>query len=179
MEITTDRIVLRPWRREDFEPFAAMNADPQVMEFFPATLSHAQSGAIALRCMRQIDERGWGFWVLEIAGVADFAGFVGLHVPEPPLPFSSCVEVGWRLVREHWGKGYATEAARAAMSFGFNELGLAEIIAFTAVSNLRSQRVMQKKIGHALSWRVLRSPCCRCSQSAEASRALSKSPPLK
>ncbi len=114
------------------------------MEFFPSTLSRVQSDAIARRCMSLIDERGWGFWALEIPGVAEFAGFVGLHVPKPSLPCSPCVEIGWRLAIEHWGKGYATEAANAALVFGFDQLGLAEIVAFTAELNLRSQRLMQK-----------------------------------
>lgn len=144
MEISTERIILRQWRHGDFDPFSAMNADPQVMEFFPSTLSRAQSDATATRLMQLIDERGWGFWALEIPGVAEFAGFVGLHVPETVLPFSPCVEIGWRLARGYWGKGYATEAANAAMAFGFDELGLAEIVSFTAAINLRSQKVMQR-----------------------------------
>ena len=141
MDTATGRILPRQWRPEDFEAFVAINADPRVMEFFPSTLSREQIDAIALRFMRLIEDRGWGFWALEIAGVADFAG---LHVPEPSLPFSPCVEIGWRLAYDHWGKGYATEAARAALAFGFNQLGLAKIVAFTAALNLRSQRVMQK-----------------------------------
>lgn len=135
---------MRQWQAEDFDPFASMNADPRVMEFFPSTLSRAQSDDIALRCMNLIDERGWGFWALGIPGIADFAGFVGLHIPERPLPFSPCVEIGWRPACEYWGKGYATEAAKAALAFGFNDLCLAEIVSFTAVINRRSQEVMRR-----------------------------------
>ncbi len=144
MVIRTKRVLLRQWRTEDLPTFAALNADPKVMEFFPSSLSREQSDAVAAKIMRLIDQRGWGFWALEIPFVADFAGFVGLHVPEDDLPFNPCVEIGWRLGRQYWGNGYATEAAKAALDFGFMHLGLAEIVAFTAASNLRSQRVMQK-----------------------------------
>lgn len=144
MDIQTKRLLLRQWRPTDLQAFASLNADPEVMEFFPALLTREQSDAIAHKIMRLIDQRGWGFWALDIPGVTAFAGFVGLHVPEHDLPFCPCVEIGWRLAREHWGKGYATEAAMAALDFGFGELGLAEVVAFTAAGNLRSQRVMQR-----------------------------------
>lgn len=144
MEIRTGRILLRQWREQDLAVFADLNADPSVMEFFPAPLTREQSDAMARKITRLIDQRGWGLWALEIPGVADFAGFVGLNVPEHELPFNPCVEIGWRLAHQHWGNGYATEAARTALDFGFRQLGLAEIVAFTVAGNLRSQRVMQR-----------------------------------
>ena len=144
MEIRTGRIFLRQWREQDLEPFACLNADPRVMAFFPAPLTRKQSDAMADKITRLIEQRGWGFWALEIPGVIDFAGFVGLHVPEHDFSFCPCTEIGWRLAHPYWGNGYATEAAFAALDFGFSQLGLSEIVAFTAVSNLRSQRVMQR-----------------------------------
>ena len=144
LELETPRLRLRRWKPEDKTPFARMNADPQVMEFFPAPLSRAESDAMADRCAALMEQRGWGLWAVECRGVCPFIGFVGLHVPQAELPFSPCVEVGWRLAAGHWKRGYATEAARAALEAGFVRLGLKEIVAFTAVSNARSQAVMQR-----------------------------------
>lgn len=115
IEFDTERLRLRQWRTADRQPFAALNADPKkVMEFFPSTLSRTDSDAMAERCQALITERGWGFWALEAKRDNEFIGFVGLHVPAPGLPFSPCVEVGWRLAAKHWGNGLATEAARGA-----------------------------------------------------------------
>ena len=144
LELETPRLRLRRWKPEDKIPFARLNADPQVMEFFPATLSRAESDALADRCATLMEQRGWGFWAVECTGVCPFIGFVGLHVPQPELPFSPCVEIGWRLAAEHWKRGYASEAARAALEAGFVTLGLTEIVAFTSVRNVRSQAVMQR-----------------------------------
>ena len=144
MEICSGRIFLRQWRKQDLDGLARMNADARVMAFFPATLNHEQSEAMLSSFMRLMDQRGWGIWVLEIPGVTDFAGFVGLHETEHDLPFCPCTEIVWRLDAEYWGRGYATEAARAALDFGFTTLGLEEIVAFTSVGNRRSQRVMQR-----------------------------------
>ncbi len=140
----TERLRLRPWRASDAAPFATLNADPEVMAFFPAMLRRAESDAMLSRLQAQIMARGWGFWAAERRDTGEFIGFVGLQVPLAPLPFSPCVEIGWRLARAHWGKGYATEAARAALRVGFERLALREIVSFTAVVNLRSRAVMER-----------------------------------
>jgi RimJ/RimL family protein N-acetyltransferase len=142
--LRTARLRLRGWRDEDRAPFAAMNADPLVMEHFPAPLSRAESDALAERIERGFAEHGFGLWAVEIAGGADFAGFVGLSVPSFEAHFTPAVEVGWRLARDAWGRGYATEAAREALRFGFAEAGLAEIVSFTAPANARSIAVMER-----------------------------------
>ena len=121
-----------------------MNADPAVMEHFPSVLSRDESDALADRIEAHFERHGFGLWAVEIRGSAPFAGFVGLAVPSFEAPFTPCVEVLWRLAREHWGRGFATEGARAALAFGFHTLGLAEILSFTAAVNLRSRRVMEK-----------------------------------
>jgi ribosomal-protein-alanine N-acetyltransferase len=142
--LRTDRLLLRPWRDEDLAPFAALNADPRVMEHFPAPLSAAESAASAARIRAHLEERGFGLWAVEVPGVTAFAGFVGLSVPRFEAPFTPCVEVGWRLACAHWGHGYATEGARAAVAFGFERLGLAEVVSFTVPGNVRSRRVMER-----------------------------------
>lgn len=136
--------MLRPWRDEDVAPFAEMNGDPRVMEHFPAPLSPAQSDALLQRIRAQFTEHGFGLWALEVAGGPPFIGFAGLSRPSFDAPFTPCVEIGWRLSYPHWGRGYATEAAQAALGFGFEEIGLPEIVSFTARQNVRSVRVMQK-----------------------------------
>lgn len=144
LEIDTPRLRMRQWRAADRAPFAALNADPRVMEHFPSTLDRAASDAIAERCETLIAERGWGFWAVERRDSGDFIGFVGLNVPTAALPFAPCVEIGWRLAHAAWGQGLASEAARAALTTGFETLGLAEIVSFTALSNRRSQAVMER-----------------------------------
>lgn len=144
LEIDTPRLRLRQWRPADRAPFAALNADPRVMEHFPSTLDRAASDAIAERCEAHIAKLGWGFWAAERRNSGDFIGFVGLNVPTAALPFAPCVEIGWRLVHAAWGQGLASEAARAALAAGFETLGLAEIVSFTALSNRRSQAVMER-----------------------------------
>lgn len=144
IEFDTDRLCLRPWSAEDRAPFAALNADPKVMELYLAPLDRAGSDAMADRCQTLIAERGWGFWAVEIKKTREFIGFVGLHTPAPELPFSPCVEIGWRLAQPHWRKGYATEAAQGALRVGFEILALHEIVAFTSVRNLRSRAVMER-----------------------------------
>lgn len=144
IEPETPRLRLRQWRAADHAPFAALNADPRVMAHFPAPLSREASDAVAQRCEALIAERGWGFWAVETKADGEFIGFVGLHVPIAELPFSPCVETGWRLATAHWGRGYATEAARAALRVGFETLGLDEIVAFTALSNRPSMAVMER-----------------------------------
>lgn len=142
--LKTERLLLRPWCDEDLAPFAAMNADPEGMRYFPATLSHAESDALAGRILEGFAARGFGNWAVEVPGVTPFVGFVGLSVPRFEAPFMPCVEIGWRLARACWGKGYATEAARAALAFGFGNLKLPEIVSFTVVANLPSRRVMER-----------------------------------
>jgi RimJ/RimL family protein N-acetyltransferase len=143
-ELETSRLRLRRWQFSDREPFAAMNADPRVMEHLPAILSRAESDGLASRCDVHFDQHGFGLWAVEIRGVAPFAGFVGLSVPNFQAHFTPCVEIGWRLAADHWGRGYATEGARAALSFGFRALKLDEIVSFTVPGNLRSRRVMER-----------------------------------
>lgn len=143
-EVETDRIRLRQWREEDFAPFAALTSDPEVMRYFPSTLSEAESNAYARRCRDLIAERGWGFWAAEEKASGEFMGFLGLHIPTAPLPFMPCVEIGWRLARKWWGLGLATEGARGALQFGFRELDLDSIVSFTALVNHRSEAVMQR-----------------------------------
>lgn len=144
IEIETGRLRLRQWRQADYEPFAALNADPRVMAHFPSTLTRPESDHIADYCAEILRTRGWGPWAVEIRATGQFAGFVGLNEPSAELPFSPCVEVLWRLAFEHWGQGYATEAGRAACEVGFRSLGLGEIVAFAAVGNHRSRAVMHR-----------------------------------
>lgn len=143
-EILTSRLRLRQWRESDLIPFAAMSADANVMRYFPATLTKEESTDFVLRVMQLIDERGWGLWAAEERASGEFIGFVGLHTPPNDLPFVPCVEVSWRLRKSSWGLGYATEAARTAIAFGFERLRLAELVAFTSVGNLRSRAVMER-----------------------------------
>ncbi len=144
IEFETQRLLLRQWRAADREPFAALNADPVVMEYFPSTLTQAASNAMADRCERLISERGWGAWATETKATGEFIGMVGLNVPRDDLPVSPCVEILWRLAKAHWHQGFATEAARGALHVGFEVLGLPEILSFTVPSNPRSRRVMER-----------------------------------
>lgn len=140
--LSTDRLLLRPWRADDLEPFARINADPAVMEFFPATLSRAESDEMAARIESKMRSQGWGFWAVEEQNGESFIGFVGLALVTN-MPFADGIEIGWRLATSHWGKGYATEAARAALSFAFNELSM-EVWSFTTQGNQRSRVVMER-----------------------------------
>ena len=144
VELGTQRLVLRTWRDTDRDAFADLNADPAVMEFFPSTLSRAASDASVDAWQAQFAEKGWSNWAVERQATGQFIGFVGLSVPMRVLPFTPCVEVGWRLARSAWGKGYASEAAREALRFGFETLQLDEIVSFTAVVNARSRAVMER-----------------------------------
>ena len=143
-ELRTERLVLRRWRPSDRAPFAAMNADPVVMEFYPSLLKPAESDDFVDRIEDHFERHGWGLWAVEVPGVAEFIGYVGLWPAAFEAHFTPAVEVGWRLAAAHWGRGYAPEAAGAVVADGFDRLGLAEIVSFTAAGNLRSQRVMQK-----------------------------------
>jgi RimJ/RimL family protein N-acetyltransferase len=144
IEFNTPRLSMRQWREADRDPFAAMNSDPEVMEFFPSLQSRAASDASIDTWQSQFASQGWSNWAVEEHESGLFVGFVGLSSPRRQLPFSPCVEIGWRLGRKHWGKGFATEAARAALRVGFTQLALAEAVSFTALSNLRSRAVMER-----------------------------------
>ena len=144
MDLVTPRLRLRAWADDDREPFAALNADARVMEFFPSVLSRLESDALAVRIAAHIDTHGWGLWAVEVRGGTGFAGYVGLAEPSFTAPFTPCVEIGWRLAHEHWGQGYASEAARVALAFGFTALKLDQIVSFTVPANLRSRRVMER-----------------------------------
>lgn len=143
-KIATARLVLRNWREGDRAPFAAMCADPRVMEFFPETLTREQSDAVIDRLGAHIERHGYGFWALEEQATGAFLGFTGLANVDFAAPFVPAVEIGWRLAHRHWGKGYASEAARGCLDFGFNALGLPEIVSFAVVANVRSRRVMER-----------------------------------
>jgi ribosomal-protein-alanine N-acetyltransferase len=142
--LRTPRLVLRDWRDGDLEPFAALNAHPEVMRYLPAPLSRGESDALAARIRAEAAERGFGLWALESPGEAPFLGFVGLSMPAFRAPFTPCVEVGWRLAWRFWGRGYATEAAGGVLEHAFGALGLREVVAFTTQANLASRRVMEK-----------------------------------
>jgi RimJ/RimL family protein N-acetyltransferase len=142
-EIRTDRLVLRRWRASDRDAFAAMNADPAVMEHMQGLLSRERSDAFIDRIEAHWEASGWSLWAVEVPGVAPFVGYVGLW-PADYVTGAPMVEVGWRLAREHWGHGYVTEAAREALRFGFDDVGLEEIVSFTVPQNVRSWRVMER-----------------------------------
>lgn len=144
--ISTERLILRQWDDEDLYPFSRLCRDKNVMEFFPKLLTEDESFGMGKKIKSLIAERGWGFWAIEIPGESKFIGFVGLHISKESMPFSPCVEIGWRLAKPYWGMGYATEAAKASLRYAFANLGLDEVVSFTTVANIRSQAVM-KKIG--------------------------------
>ncbi|HEY7947053.1 MAG TPA: GNAT family N-acetyltransferase [Acidimicrobiales bacterium] len=143
-EVETEQLLLRRWREEDKVPFAAMNSDPAVMEFFPAPLARAESDALVDRFDAELAERGFCPWAVELRESGTFIGFIGLHAVPEYLSFAPAVEVGWRLARPFWGRGFATEGAGGAVRFGFDVLELDEIVSFTSVVNLRSRRVMER-----------------------------------
>ena len=143
-ELSTSRLLLRPWRETDLPAFATLNADPEVRRWFQGTLTREQSDAEAARLQAHITAHGFGFWAVEAPGVAQLVGFVGLKHVGFAAPFAPAVEAGWRLARAHWQKGYAMEAARAVLAHGFGLLGLAEVLAFAVPGNLASRRVMER-----------------------------------
>lgn len=142
-ELESARLLMRQWRDEDLPAFAAMCADPQVMRYFPAPMSRLESASMIGRVRGHFAEHGFGLWALERKDSGEFIGFTGLGVVGFDAPFTPAVEIGWRLAREHWGLGYASEAAWTALRAGFDRLGLKEIVSFTAQSNLPSEKVMQ------------------------------------
>lgn len=142
--LATKRLILRQWQESDLEPFAALNADPRVMEFFPALISRKESDAIVKRMSDLITQNGWGLWAVSLIETGEFIGFIGLNDTTFKAPFTPAIEVGWRLAFNHWGKGYATEGAKAALQYGFETLHLDQIVSFTTVANMRSRHVMEK-----------------------------------
>lgn len=143
-ELTTDRLLLRQWKDSDYEPFAALNADPAVMEHFPAPMTREASDALIDRHRAWMDERGFGLWAVEVRETGQFIGFTGLAVPKFEAHFTPALEVGWRLAKAAWGKGYASEGGRASLAYAFGQAGLEEVVSFTATTNKPSQRVMER-----------------------------------
>ena len=144
IELRTPRLHLRTWRDSDRGPFAAMNQDLRVMAHFPAPIPRERSDASIDAWAATFAERGWSNWAVERLDSGEFIGFTGLSIPQRQFAFSPCVEIGWRLAHAHWGHGFATEAAQAALAAGFERIGLEEIVSMTALSNTRSQAVMQR-----------------------------------
>jgi RimJ/RimL family protein N-acetyltransferase len=142
-DLLTDRLSLRSWRESDIKPWAGMNGDPEVRRYLGDVLTPEQSAASAAHFQAQLDERGFGFWAVEVRATGEFIGFTGLDQVDEGMPFTG-IEIGWRLARPAWGSGYATEAALATLAFGFKDLALPEILAVTTVGNLRSQAVMRR-----------------------------------
>jgi RimJ/RimL family protein N-acetyltransferase len=160
MRLNTERLILRRWCESDLTAFARLNDDPAVMEFMPRRLNRDESDAFAARIQLDMESRGWGLWAVEVKGASPtqqarpqmgvagggvpFIGYVGLSVPTFDAHFTPCVEVGWRLAKEHWGRGYASEAAAASLRFAFEQLKFKQIVSFTASLNSRSIRVMER-----------------------------------
>ena len=142
--IETERLILRHWLTADSEPFAALNADPRVMEYFPSPLTRKQSDEFIDRIAAGFVSHGFGLWALELKATSDFIGFTGLSIPRFDAAFMPTVEVGWRLARTAWGSGYATEAARASIREGFERYDLQEIVSFTYEGNMPSRAVMER-----------------------------------
>ncbi len=144
MALETNRILLRQWKNQDLPAFAKLNSDPEVMKYFPNRLNRKESDAIAEKCKSLISENGWGFWALELKNTEEFLGFVGLHSIKADLPFSPCVEIGWRLSKKHWGNGYATESAKTVLDYAFETLKLNDVVSFTTRSNTPSRAIMER-----------------------------------
>ena len=142
--IESPRLLLREWKESDNEAFAAMGADKEVMEHFPSTLSPAQSAAFVTRVRQHFVDYGYGFWAVECKNGTPFIGFVGLMHVGFEAHFTPAVEIGWRLAREAWGRGYASEAAAAALRWAFDSLGLDQVVSFTVPPNTASRRVMER-----------------------------------
>jgi RimJ/RimL family protein N-acetyltransferase len=139
----TDRLILRDWREADQQPWAAMNADPEVRRYLGPPLTAGQAEAWTLNYQDDLDRHGYGFWALEVQATGEFIGFAGLDRVDEEMPFTG-IELGWRLARPAWGNGYATEAGHAALRYAFDELEVAAVVAVTAAINLRSQAVMRR-----------------------------------
>ncbi|MGO2509144.1 MAG: GNAT family N-acetyltransferase [Vibrio hibernica] len=142
--LTTERLILRPWKETDLDSLIKLNQDPEVMRFFPSVLSEHETQEMFNRVTSLFDINGWGFWLAEHKDTHEFIGLIGLNKVELDIPYAPFMEVGWRVAKDHWGKEYAPEGARAAIKFAFDELDQAAVYAFTAKQNAPSQRVMQK-----------------------------------
>ena len=142
--LETERLLLRRWRERDRDALAALNADPEVMEHLPGTLTPEESGQLLRRIDRQFEEFGFGLWAVDIKWAKKFIGFCGLAVPTFQTHFTPAVEIGWRFAKDQWGSGYASEAAKAVLDFGFEKVDLEQILSWTIPANQRSQRVMQR-----------------------------------
>jgi RimJ/RimL family protein N-acetyltransferase len=142
-EITTERLIMRGWREADLAPWAAMNADPEVRRYVGPLLTFEQAAAWAMNYQDDLDRYGFGFWAVEVRTSGEFIGFAGLNTVDEEMPFAG-VELGWRLARPAWGRGYATEAGLAALRYGFGTMGLPEVVAVTMARNARSQAVMRR-----------------------------------
>jgi RimJ/RimL family protein N-acetyltransferase len=142
--VRTARLVLRPFTDVDRAPFAALNTHPLVVELLGSSASRAESDAMVDRFSAEMDREGWGLWAVEVDGGAPFIGMVGLHRMSAAMPMAPGIEIGWRLHPDHWGHGYASEAAQASLDYGFGEGGLSDVVAFTTTVNTRSQAVMER-----------------------------------
>jgi len=142
--LSTKRLRLRQWKDSDLPFFSKMNADARVMEYFPSTLSKEESDSLAEKIQKELREKEYGLWAVELTGVVPFIGFAGLHYQDFPAAFTPCIEIGWRLAYEHWGKGYAFEAAEKVVEYAFNTLKLKELVSFTTPDNKRSWSLMEK-----------------------------------
>lgn len=151
IQLETSRLILRQWQASDLDAFAHLNADPEVMLYFPSTLSKQQSDLLAEKFQQFIASYGWGMWAVELKENHQFIGFVGLADQPEKFSFSPCVEIGWRIDQRYWNKGYATEAAQVCLTFAFEQLTLNQIVAFTVVSNQPSEKVMQRLGMHYVS----------------------------
>ncbi|MBD8512200.1 GNAT family N-acetyltransferase [Photobacterium sp. CAU 1568] len=143
-QLQTERLIIRQWKEDDNVPFAAMCADPNVMRYFPATLSEDESVQLAHKATSLIQKNGWGFWAVERKDTGQFIGLAGLHYQDLDIPDTPFIEIGWRLAADQWGKGFAPEAAQRALSYAFDELQAPAVYAFTTLANQPSRRVMQK-----------------------------------
>lgn len=142
--IVTDRLILRPWKEDDREPFFRMNSDPAVMQFLPKCLSRAESDALVDRIHSHFQKHSFGLYAVNRRNGPSFIGFIGLSVPAFQAHFTPCVEIGWRLAADQWGRGLATEGATAILRYAFDELNLPEVVSFTVPANVASRRVMEK-----------------------------------
>jgi RimJ/RimL family protein N-acetyltransferase len=142
--LETDRLILRGWKEEDLPLFAAINNDPKVMEFMASLLSYQETADFIIRIKQEFQQKGFGLYAVEVKKTKEFIGFVGLHIPAFTAHFTPCVEIGWRLNSQYWGRGYASEAAKEVLKKAFTDLKLTEVVSFTTVHNTRSRKVMEK-----------------------------------